>query len=383
MAEPDPLEAARRIAPVLSAGAEEAERLGTLPAASVGALQASGLFGLLVPAELGGMEAGLPTLIEVVSELSRADGSAAWCLGNAALGSGTAGAQLPSEGARRVFAGRGDVPMAGGFVPRNRARPVEGGYELSGRWAFGSGCRHAEWIVVTAATGEGEAAPGAIPEARVFLVPRERVEIHDNWQAAGLEGTASCDYSLDECSVAAELSFPLLGSAPLRGGALHRLPMLTVAAAVHGSFALGLGARALDEIAGIATGRLRLGSAERLAERGSFQQQFGRAAAALRAARLLVTDAFGDVWRTAEAGDPASPRQGAEALLATVHANRTSADVARFAFRAAGATALFRSHPLQRCLRDVEAAGQHIVVGDESFERGAQVLLGLPPHPMV
>ncbi len=382
----DLVAAARGLADLVASGAEDAERARTLPARTIEAIDQSNLFALLVPAELSGCEADPVTFIEVVEEISRADGSTGWCLANGAICAGMAGAHLGEKSARDIFAADRPPLFAGGFTPRGRALPEASGFRIDGRWPLGSGCRHADFLIATCVVlreGRPRMLATGMPEARVCVVPRERVEIHDNWHAAGLEGTASCDYSVVDHFISEDGSFPLDDSAPRRGGALYRVPLMTWAAMAQAGFALGVGRRALDEIAARARDRIRLGTSEALARRGAFQEGFGRVTAKLRAARLLVFDAFGEVWESVRAGRRLTAEQRASALLAAVHANRTASAACSFAFHAAGAGAVFRSDVLQRCFRDIHAARQHIVVGDESFERAAQVLLGLGAHPML
>lgn len=380
------LDAARAIAPTLAADAEESERRGTLAKSSVDALVSSGLFMAAVPGALGGSEADPLTLFEVFEEAARADGSAGWCLMIGALQSGLAAAFLPDEAIEAVFAASRMPLVAGGFVPRGQARRVEGGYRVSGRWSYGSGCRHASWMLLTGIVPAGEAraddsANPLIPagaEMRVFLKPVGEVEIHDCWHVAGLKGTASCDYSVHDAFVPEAFSFRFFG-APRRGGALFRLPGQTFVAPGHAGVAIGVARRALDEITALAGDRLRLAASSVLAASGAFQQELAHAESQLRAARLLVLDALGDAWRSVRAGTPLDLAQRADVSLAAAHANRTAQEVTTFAFRAGGGEALYLGSPIQRCWRDAFAAGQHFSVNAQIFERAGQVLLGIAP----
>ncbi|HEU4533884.1 MAG TPA: acyl-CoA dehydrogenase family protein, partial [Polyangiaceae bacterium] len=130
--------AAEAIAP-LSA---RIERERGLPPEAVGALVGAGVYKMLVPRELGGGEAPPATLLEVVEELARADGSAGWC---AMIGATSAlmSAYLEPDLAREVY-GPADAITCGSFAPLGRAEPAEGGgYRVRGRWPFASGCEHA------------------------------------------------------------------------------------------------------------------------------------------------------------------------------------------------------------------------------------------------
>jgi alkylation response protein AidB-like acyl-CoA dehydrogenase len=371
------LAAARALAPLVEAGAEEAERAGTLPSATVEALRGAGLFRVLLPRALGGFEADPLTAIEVFEEIGRQDGSAGWCTGNSAVIGGIAGGRLCEAAAKRVFDGPG-VILAGGYTPRGEAQRVPGGYRVHGRFKFGSGCRHATWIVAASPLPR----PDGSSELRAFCLPPERVEIHDNWRAAGLEGTASCDYSLHDEHVPEELSFELLGP-PARGGALYRVPLVPFAYIAHTGFALGVGRRALEEALARAGVHKRYGASAPLSQRPVFQQELARSDSALRAARLLVLDRFAELWAAHRAGHRPSLELRAGVAGAALHAVRAAERVAEFALRSAGASALYRSDAVQRCFRDLRAGMQHMAVADEVWERVGQVLLGLGDEAML
>ncbi|MCH2171433.1 acyl-CoA dehydrogenase family protein [Myxococcota bacterium] len=379
------LEAARSVREVVESTAEQAERDGTLTQEALGALTEAGLFRSFLPRELGGGEAEPLALIEVVEEVASQDGSTGWCLGMQGIISGIAAALLPEEGAREVFADPTRAICAGGFPPMGRARPIEGGYRVSGHFRFGSGCRHATWMVLTCVEVEGDQPrlDAGVPRMRSFCVPRQRVTILDNWQSAGLEGTASCDYTIDDEFVPDTHSFAMGSDAPRRGSPLFELPVLSVAAVPHAGLALGLGRQALLEIAEQARGVARLGSTSPLAERQVFQRDFARATTRLRGARGLVFSSYQRLWRAYIEGRESSLEDRADAGAATTQAYEVATEVATFAFRAAGARALFREGRLQRCFRDIQAGSQHIVPGDESWERFGQVYLGVGRPVMV
>ena len=380
------LTAARSVADVVEAGAEEAERQRTLPQTTLDALTGAGLFSLMVPQVLGGAEADPITQVEVSEEVARADGSAGWCLMIGAGLAGLAAAHLADDAVHTIFK-TPDVPIAGHLVPRGQATPERGGYRVSGQWSFASGCHHVGWMLgncIVQRDREPSMPQPTLPEMRVVCVPKEQVQIHDNWHVAGLRGTASCDFSITDTVVPEGFSFDLLNARPRRGGPLYRLPFFTWAAPGHGGYALGVGRRALDEIARIAESKMRFASPSVLAGRGAFQQAFARAEASLRSARLFLLDTLAEVWRTACAGDDITFKQRALVRLAVTHVTDVAAEVVTQAYRYGGGSAMFQSSVLQRCLRDIYAATQHVYVGDETYEKVAQALLGLEqPHPFL
>jgi len=141
--------------------AAEAERAGRLTPAVDSALRRERLFDAFLPRELGGLGADPLTLVEVVERVASRDGSAGWCLGTCGMIGGFAASRLPEAGAREVFGSDAGVVVAGGYVPRCAARPAPGGYRVSGRMAFASGCRNADALLVTGVVA-GEEGPGAV-----------------------------------------------------------------------------------------------------------------------------------------------------------------------------------------------------------------------------
>jgi alkylation response protein AidB-like acyl-CoA dehydrogenase len=213
------------------------------------------------------------------------------------------------------------------------------------------------------------------------FLPRHEAELVDNWHVVGLQGTGSCDYVVAGATVPREFTFDQLDLEPRRGGAAYRAPSLgTLFVPFHAGMALGTARRALDEVTRLAGAKKRQPDAS-LAQRGAFQQQLARAEAGLRSARLFVRDAVGEVWRAASSGERVSLQARAMARLSAVHATEAAAQAITTAYRCAGGPAIFLTHPLQRCLRDIHTATQHIAVGDEVYEQAAQVLLGIEsPH---
>jgi alkylation response protein AidB-like acyl-CoA dehydrogenase len=276
-----------------------------------------------------------------------------------------------------VFARGTSTVMAGGYVPRGEALRRDGGWQVRGDYAFGSGCRHADWIAVMGFEDGDPERP------RAFCVPPEQVKIHDNWQSAGLEGTASCDYSVAGVHVPDGYSFAL--HAPRRrGGVLHALPLFSIAYIGHTGFALGVGRRALEEIEALAgRGQHRLASTAPLVQRSVFQAGLARAQARWRSARLLCHDAFGELYESQRTTGHVSLEQRARVAQAAVNAAEASAAAAEFALRSAGASAVYRGGVIQRCLRDIRTGMQHVAVSEEVWERVGMVRLGLARDPFM
>jgi len=208
--------------------------------------------------------------------------------------------------------------MAGMIGPSGKAEPVDGGYRVTGRWAFGSGIHHADWVIAGAFLPD-QPLPAGI---RMVLLPREQVVIHDNWQVAGLKATGSCDYSIENVFVPDEMTFPfmdaILGRA-VTGGAALRLGLPALVIPFHMAIALGIARRALDEITEQAVEKGRGNPPSPLPTHPHFQFAVGKAALQLASARALAFQVLSSVWTEARAGRvPPRPLQ-AEARAAAVY----------------------------------------------------------------
>jgi len=370
------LAAVERVRDTLLAGADEAEANATLPPATVQALDDAGLLALKLPAVLGGAEADLVTQLEVLEAVTYIDTSAGWCtlIGAAAIAS--PGAFLVDEAIAQIFAS-GQVPRAAGaFMPSGQAVPVDGGYRVNGRWAFASGIRHAQWVsATTRVVHEGAAAPAL----RRVVLPVTAVQIHDNWQVMGLQGTGSCDFSVTDLFVPECFSWDAQRTRPQRGGPLYRLGMPAFVANEHVAFALGVGRRALDTLLDLAHAKQRgYGQASTLAARAALQRAVGESELRLRAARALAIETYEEAWAIVCAGQTLPPRLQAELRSVATFATEVAVDVTTQVFRYSGGTALYVTSVLQRCLRDINAAAQHLMVSDAAYENYGQFLLGLP-----
>jgi indole-3-acetate monooxygenase len=372
----------KAIAPILAEHASQSEELGRLDEPTVEALRQTRMLRLFCPRELGGYEVDPVTQLEVLEALARIDASAGWVLGILAGTSSMAGAFLPARAAQRIFA-KGVAPMAGMLAPKGRAEPVDDGYRVTGRWAFGSGIHHADWVL------SGAFLPGQPPPAgiRMIVLPRDQVVIHDNWQVAGLKGSGSCDYSIENAFVPNDMTFSfvdlMLGNAAT-GGAPLRVGIPAFVAPFHMAIALGIARHALDEITEQAIEKGRGFPPSPLSTHPHFQLALGKAELELASARALACQVLSSVWAEARAGRVPPPPMQAEARAAAMYITEVAQRVTTVAFQSAGGGALFDTNPLQRCFRDVHAVGQHFVVSQSSYRALGQFKLAQPDaNPML
>lgn len=374
------LAAARELAPEVSARAQETEQLGTVPADLVARIRAAGLFRIAQPRSLGGMELPPATLIDVLSELCRADASTGWTTLIGVGGNAFAG-WLDPDVAHELLGENADITVATVFAPTGRAVPDgEDGFRVEGRWPFASGCRHAEWFLNGVFVMDGDTPrilPGIGPDWRLAYFPRVDGEIVDDWNVIGLRGTGSNDVRAEDVAVPAEHLISPFHQPARHDGPLWRLPFFTLSGVALAAFPLGVGRRALDELTELAGGKTRAGTFEPLAKDAVVQIKLAHAEGALQAAQSFVYESVGSMWDTACRGDVPSVQQRATFQLSAQVAMQAAITAVDTAYTAAGSTAIQDTHPLQRCFRDVHTAAQHAYFSPAALKRYALTRLGI------
>jgi alkylation response protein AidB-like acyl-CoA dehydrogenase len=384
MLEPDvrsPLDVARHLAPQIRACANEIEAGRELPRPLFEALADAGMFHLALPRTLGCSELDLPTYIQVMEELGKADASTAWMINQGAIFA-TYAARMPPEVARTIWIDPPRSVVANTPpVPNAQAVVVPGGYRVTGRQGFSTGCRHATWLAPYAQIIEHDQprrlADGQ-PETRYLFVPVAEAERLDTWHVRGLRGTGTHHFAVHKVFVPAERSIDGRAARLIETGPLYRIPRTLLFASGDASVALGVGRAALTMFAELAGAKTPRGTPGRLCEQAMVQADIGHAEANLRAARALLTETVRDGWTTVSAGDMLSLDQRAALRIATTHAMWLAMQVVDTVYHAAGATAIYKGHPLQRAFQDMHVMSQHVQARRTHYELVGRHWLGLP-----
>ncbi|WP_342379019.1 acyl-CoA dehydrogenase family protein [Myxococcus stipitatus] len=378
---PHPLLAtAVELAPRLSARAAEFESARRLPPDVIAEFARAGFFRMLIPEAYGGMELHPALSFQVIEALSRADGAAGWC---AMIGASTglATAWLTESVAREVLSSP-EALIGGVAAPLGRAERVEGGYRVTGRWSWASAGHHCHWLVGGAVVTEGgnpRFVREGIPETRLLVFPAQSVTLHDTWFSMGLRGTGSGDMEVKDVFVREDHAFSLL-MPPRVSRPLYGFPFGLLSHAIP-AVALGIARRAIDELITLARQKTVLVERRLLAARPSVQEAVAEADAEVRAARALLLEVLHATFDEATKG-PVSMRARADLRLAATHGTRAATRAVDRVYEAAGGPAVFHTHPLQRCFRDIHTATQHAMVARPLLEITGGVLLGFdPPLP--
>jgi alkylation response protein AidB-like acyl-CoA dehydrogenase len=356
------LQRVRALEPLIRATAAEAEAARRFPARVTDAMAHAGVFRMLVPCAAGGLELDPLTLLEVVEEVSRVDGSAGW---TAMIGSGAGflGGFLPSELVGEIFADPRAFMCGNLGAPGARAVPVPGGFRVTGRWPFVSGCEHATWLGGAAVVGDGE--------VRIVAFPRADCEIIDTWSVTGLRATGSHDVQVSDIFVPRERSF-WWTDGPTAARPLYRVRFMLITHAAH---ALGVARAAIDALLELAEVKVPTRSSGLLKDRPLVQAQVAQAEALVQAARDFMWRTTAEAWAAVCADRPVSGRQRAGLRLAMTHAVLSSAQAVDLMWAAAGGSPIYTRSPLERCFRDIHVATQHAAVSALSWETVGHGLL--------
>ena len=375
----DPLEAARILAPGIRERAEHIERERRVPDELTTSLAEAGLFRLCVPRTLGGREVDVATLVHTIEAIAHADGAVGWCVMIGAT-TGVLSAYLPEPVAREIYGGTPGPITGGVFAPLGTAVPERGGYRVSGRWPFASGCEHCAWLMggcVINEDGVPRQHPDGQVDARLMIFPAAAARIVDTWTVSGLRGTGSHDITVADLFVPAERAVSLTHDRPRHAGPLYRFPVFGLLALGIAGVALGIARAAIDDLITLAAAKQPTGSRRRLADRALVQFQVAEAEATWRAARAFLFDAVGAAWNAAVGRGDIGTSERALLRLAATHTATSAAKVVDAMYTAGGGTSIYAASPLQRQFRDVHVLTQHIMVAQPTYEVVGRVLLGL------
>ncbi|HTR83837.1 MAG TPA: acyl-CoA dehydrogenase family protein [Reyranella sp.] len=370
--------AARRMRPAILAERERLEQARRLPPEFARELAAQGFFGMFLPGAYGGLDLDVVPGLAVLEELARADASVAWCVWNG--NTHWVAAQLPAE-TMRALHGAPETITANSTRASGRAEQVAGGWRVDGRWSLVSGCELARWMVLLAVpheNGKPLLTPAGAPQTRFMVVPSASCEIVDTWTTGGLRGTGSHDVVLREAFVPAGHAAGFFDPLVLPDNRYRMPPFCRVIPGL-GAMTLGIARTAIDSLRALAPGKQLQRSQQMLRENHGAQTRLAEAEALVRSARLYLFDSVERLWRIVLDTGAAPIEARAQVRMAAWHAVMSAAKAVDLMCRAAGATALYTSSPLERAFRDVHAITQHIGVHDRVMETAGRVLFGLEP----
>jgi 3-hydroxy-9,10-secoandrosta-1,3,5(10)-triene-9,17-dione monooxygenase len=375
---------AEALVPVLRERASRAEQLRRLPDETIADLHESGLFRMLQPARVGGSELPYRALFELTAVIGQGCGSTAWVLGNLAAHHWLLGMWHP-QGQDEIWGESPDSLISSALAfARGRARRVEGGYRLTGRWPFSSGINPSTWNMFGAVVSDEETGQS---EHRLFLVPASDYSIIDTWQVIGLAATGSNDVEVADMFVPAyrTLATERIKGGPNRGselnpGTLYKLPAISLFGFAIAGVSLGIARGAIQQFAETTRTRLSAYTGRNIADFSNMQVHLAEAAALVDAAEAIVLRDCDEATRITEAGVVPSIDQRARYRRDGAFAATLCTKAVDLLFAATGGAAIYEKNPIQRAFRDVHAANAHYTLNwDINGAIYGRVALGLPP----
>jgi alkylation response protein AidB-like acyl-CoA dehydrogenase len=351
------LERVRALVPLVAERAADAEQQRKPDDDVIAALEASGVFKSFVPRRFGGYEIDLELFLDIGVAVSEACASTGWITTfymehNWLLG------MFSPELQAEIFSRQPYVLAPGSVNPKDGiATPKGDGYELTGHWRFGTGIVHADWVVLS---GRIATEPEGMP--RMFLVPRDAIEVRDTWHVDGMAATGSRDIVANGVFVPPRcVSLQPMGTAPAPDDYLRRIPvppMLSLTAAIP---SLGAARRAVELYRKRLGERVPFGTKKTQAQRGPSQVRLAHAFADVRAAECVLRDVARRLTAHARGGSQLPFMEQVQMRLTIAHVVRDCREAVRAVMEGSGASVHYLDHELSRIHRDAQMMGAHTV----------------------
>ena len=377
------IEKARSLRPILRSHAAESARQRRLAKPSADALKNAGFFQMMTPLRSGGSQVNIREYCEICEELSRGDSAAGWTVmisgGNAFLMG-----LLPDSLRDEVYKEDPLATIVGQWAPTAKSAPTEGGYLLTGKWPWASGCYEAQWNFVGSAVYDDA---GKMIDVRIALVPTRELAIEDTWFVAGMAGTGSNTFVGENVFVPEHRTVLMSELAVGKSFSDHadewiyNAPIVTALPLGICAAALGMAESIWDlTLEGLERGKPIVGSTYRDSRLSpSYQLNLSDARGAIDSARLHILRAADDLDTAAEAGVRPDDLARARIRLDESVALKRVREAVDLLLNIGGASVFMLSNPIQRIWRDVETCTRHAYTnGDLGREIYAKALLGQP-----
>lgn len=377
---------AEDLLPTLAERAEMAEEQRRLPEESVRDFHDAGLFRILQPARVGGYELDYGMLYEVGAVVSRVCASSGWNVSNLASHHWMLG-MWPKEAQDEVWGKNNETSdtliCASVIFPAGKAKRVDGGYLLSGRWPFCSGIDPSTWNMLGGMVEPDGDHPD--PEARMFLIRKSDHEVIDTWFTSGLKGTGSKDASVTDLFVPEHMTVaandvkggPTPGSA-VNPGPLYKVPVIAPFAYVLSGTPLGIAQGAVRGYVDNMKKRVANYTGSKISELQNVQIKVAEAAAAVDAAELVMRADCAESMEIAARGEAPDLLTKAKYRRNGAYAANLCIEAVNKLYQSSGGGGIYTRNPISRAFRDIHAARAHIAFAlDVAGTTYGRVALGL------
>ncbi len=374
------LASVRALLPEIRRRAVECESLRRLPEDTLAKYQTTGILRALQPIRWGGFELSPLTFFQAATDVAAACPSSAWFLSVVGVHNWQLGL-FPEQAQQDVWGEDTSVLISSSYAPTGKVKRVDGGFRLSGRWSFSSGCDHCQWVFL------GGVAPGEgpVPDMRTFLLPRSDYRIGDNWHVAGLSGTGSKDIFVDDAFVPEHRTHRFADAYAIENpgqavntGPLFRLPFGCLFSFCIAVPAIGAARGALDSYRSYMQEKVAAYDGSKVADDPFAQRRLSEAAVEIDAAEAEVCSVWEAMCARAGAGETIPLELRARARWSATNIVLRGMRAVDLLFEASGGRALFLDNPLQRYFRDVHAMRAHAL---NNPDRASQIFGYSQLHP--
>ncbi|GGO72782.1 acyl-CoA dehydrogenase [Nonomuraea cavernae] len=358
------LDSVRTLLPRFAERARSTDEERRVPEETIRELLDAGVFRMLQPKRYSGAEGDPALFFTVVREISAVCGSTGWLV--SVLGVHAWQLGLFAEAAQdEVWGDDPDVLVSSSYAPIGRLTPVRGGYRVSGRWRFSSGCEHASWALVGGLVVGEQGRP---VDFMTVLVPRTEYVIEDVWDVIGLRGTASNDIIVEDVFVPDHRVMRNYEQAQLRGpgqkvntGPLYRMPFGGMFTTTITAPVIGMAAGCYRSYVTAMRDRVRLSlGGGRFAEDQFAQVAVARAASEIDAAVLQTDRNIRELYEHTVRGEPIPMKLRLRLRRDQVRATERALEAIDILFKTAGGSSLSRGNPIERAWRDAHAGSVHV-----------------------
>lgn len=373
------LESARQLAPQIRAAANEIDASRELPRPLFEAIADAGLFHMCVPRALGGLEVDFPQQVLIAEELGKADASTAWAVGQGATFASWSMYLQPAT-VREIWIDTPRSVVSNTPEPNGKAIVVPGGYRVSGRHGFSTGCMHASWVASQAQIIDNGVVRqrNGVPELRFFFMPKSEVQVLDTWNTRGMRGTGTHHFEVKDVFVPEARSVYTRGAPRVTDGTRYRIPTTLIFLGGDAAVGLAVARNCIDTFCELAGGKSPRHMTGLLREQPVAQYNVGQCEALLRSARALLMEAVGDIWDGVSRNGELTLAQRANMRLAGTHAIRTAVKIVESIYADCGATAIFEGNLLHRLFQDIHVITQHLQSRRVFYEMIGKFQMGLP-----
>jgi alkylation response protein AidB-like acyl-CoA dehydrogenase len=369
------------LAPIIKDRARSGEKKREVPSQTVANFVDSGLLKTMIPQKYGGYQLGWDTLVEVIMELGRGDGSQAW-VAAVYMVHALDVSMFMINAQKEVWNSDRDPIVSSAVAPSGTGERVQEGAVISGQWAFASGVGYAEWGIL------GVMLPDQITGKKTHhlcLVSKDQWKVKDTWEVLGLQGTGSHDIIVKDMFIP---EYRIITRVDQRNGTaagtsthedkIYTTPYLTIGPVALAAVAVGCALGALDEF--IASAKTKVQRGVKIAEKESIQLRIAESSAEADCACMLLQRIGKDTSEKMRKLGRLSIEERAQIRRDTAYACTLSKRSVERLHEVTGAHGLYLDKHFQRYYRDIKAASNHIAIGwDRCGSTFGRVTLGLEP----